>query len=199
MPLHFTDADALADDIIARVGRRVVLAMPLGLGKANLVANALFARAVADPSLSLTIFTALTLERPHYANAMQRRFLEPVIERLFGGWPELDYVRALRKRTLPANIEVNDFFFLAGQWLNVPKAQQDYISTNYTHAVRAVMAQGINVIGQLVAKQERGGETRYSVSSNTDLTVELLRLRAEGKTDFLMVGEVNGELPFMPG
>jgi hypothetical protein len=199
MAQTFSDADALADDIIRRVGKRIVLALPLGLGKANLVANALYARAAADASISVKIFTALTLEKPHYTNILQRRFLEPVIERLFGGWPALSHVQALRKGMLPPNIEVNEFFFLAGRWLSVPLAQQSYISTNYTHAVRAVMAQGINVIGQLVAKRERAGETRYSLSCNTDLTLELLKARAEGKARFLLVGEVNDELPFMPG
>jgi hypothetical protein len=60
-PAQFEDPDRLADAIIERVGKNIVLALPLGLGKANHVANALFARADADPSLHLRIFTALTL------------------------------------------------------------------------------------------------------------------------------------------
>ncbi|HEV3372825.1 MAG TPA: acetyl-CoA hydrolase, partial [Xanthobacteraceae bacterium] len=64
-PAHFDSAERLADAIIERVGKTIVLAMPLGLGKANHVANALFARAVADSSIKLRIFTALTLEKPH--------------------------------------------------------------------------------------------------------------------------------------
>lgn len=199
MPLQFTDADALAEDVVRRVGKRIVLALPLGLGKANLIANALYARAAADPSISLKIFTALTLEKPRYANTMQRRFLEPVIERLFGAWPQLAYAHALRKGTLPSNIEVNEFFFPAGQWLSVPLAQQGYISTNYTHAVRAVMSRGINVVGQLVAKRADNGQSRYSLSCNTDLTLDLLQARAEGRAEFMLLGEVNDELPFMLG
>ena len=100
---------------------------------------------------------------------------------------------------MPANIEINEFFFPAGQWLNVPLAQQGYISTNYTHAVRAVMSRGINVVGQLVAKRRDAGQPHYSLSCNTDLTLELLQARAEGNADFLLLGEVNDELPFMPG
>ncbi len=199
MPQTFTDADALAEDILRRVGKKIVLALPLGLGKANGVANALYARAVADASISLKISTALTLEKPRYANTLQRRFLEPVIERLFGAWPELAYARDLRNGTLPSNIEVNEFFFPAGQWLNVPLAQQSYISTNYTHAVRSVMSRGVNVIGQLVARRALAGQARYSLSCNTDLTLELLKARAEGRADFLLVGEINDELPYMPG
>lgn len=195
----FEDPDALADEVIARVGRKIVLALPLGLGKANRIANALFARAAADPTLHLRIFTALTLEKPRYGNELQRRFLEPVIERLFGDWPEIAYARAQRKGALPANIEVNEFFFPAGQLLNVPLAQQSYISTNYTNAVRAVAARGINVVGQLVAKQDSSEGSRYSLSCNTDLTLELLSERRKGSVDFLLLGEVSGELPFMPG
>ena len=36
------------------------------------------------------------------------------MERLFGAYPELAYANALRERRLPPNIEVSEFFFLAG-------------------------------------------------------------------------------------
>ena len=190
-----TDAGEIADAIIASVGKTIVLGLPLGLGKAPHIANALYARAAADRSIRLTIFTALTLEKPRYKNLLERRFLEPVIERLFGDWPELAYASALRAGTLPPNIEVNEFFFLAGRWIGVPLAQQSYISANYTHASRYLIERGVNVIAQLVAK--RGG--RYSLSGNTDITLDLFRARAEGRARFVVAGQVNSELPFMPG
>ena len=46
-PVAFEDPDRAADAIIARVGKTIELALPLGLGKANHVANALFARAAS--------------------------------------------------------------------------------------------------------------------------------------------------------
>jgi hypothetical protein len=193
---HITaDANEIADAIVAKVGKTIVLGLPLGLGKAPHIANALFARAAADPSIKLTIFTALTLEKPRYKNVLERRFLEPVIERLFAGWPELAYAKALRAGTLPPNIEVNEFFFLAGQWLGVPHAQQSYISANYTHASRYLIDRGVNVIAQLVAKRDN----RYSLSGNTDITLDLFKARAEGRASFLVTAQVNSELPFMPG
>ena len=76
-PKAFSDADAIADDIIRDVGKKIVLGLPLGLGKANHVANALYRRAAADSSISLTIFTALTLEKPRYRNDLERRFGAP--------------------------------------------------------------------------------------------------------------------------
>jgi hypothetical protein len=130
------EAEAVADAILREIGPQIVLGLPLGLGKANHIANALYARAAADSSIQLTIFTALTLERPIPRSVLERRFLDPIVERLFGGYPDLDYARALRAGALPHNVEVNEFFFVAGRWLSSPLAQQNYISANYTHAAR---------------------------------------------------------------
>jgi len=199
MPQYHRSAETIADAILREVGPNIVLGLPLGLGKANHIANALFARAVADRSIKLTIFTALTLEKPRAANELERRFMEPVIERLFGDWPGLDYAKALRSGTLPDNIEVNEFFFLAGRWLSVAQAQQSYISANYTHACRYLIERGVNVIGQLVAKRTEAGETRYSLSCNTDTTLDMLTAQAQGRAKFMIAAQVNSHLPFMPG
>jgi hypothetical protein len=135
-PAYFTDPERLAEAIIARVGKSIVLGLPLGIGKANHVANALYARAAADRSITLRIFTAITLEKPRPAQDLERRFITPVAERLFGGYPELAYGLAQRAGQLPPNVEVNEFFFLAGSRLHSPSAQQSYIAANYTHALR---------------------------------------------------------------
>src|SRR6266487_4492032 len=109
-PISFDDPQRIADEIIARVGKNIMLALPLGLGKANHVANALFARAAADPSITLRIFTALTLEKPRGNSDLERRFVAPISERLFAGYPELAYALALHAGSLPANIAVDEFF-----------------------------------------------------------------------------------------
>jgi hypothetical protein len=199
MPKLFTDADAIADDIIRDIGPNLVVGLPLGLGKANHIINALYRRAANDHALKLTLFSALTLEKPKPSSDLERRFIAPVIERLFGGYPDLDYAKALHAGALPPNIEVIEFFFLAGKWLHVPFAQQHYISANYTHAAGYLLTRGLNVITQLVAKRVVNGETRYSLSCNTDTTLDLLRARTEGRASFRLVGQVNSELPFMPG
>ena len=198
-PLIFDNEHRLAEAIIAQVGKTIVLGLPLGIGKANHVANALYARAAADRSINLRIFTALTLEKPHPSRDLERRFIGPVSDRLFVGYPELSYGLAQRAGRLPPNIEVNEFFFLAGSRLHSPSAQQGYISANYTHALRYVLDRGANVFGQLVAKRVRDGETRYSLSSNTDLSVELLALRRTAGLKILTVAQVNSDMPFMGG
>ncbi len=192
MPQFFTDPEAIADAIVRAVGSKIVLGLPLGLGKANHIANALYARAEADRTIQLSIFTALTLEKPRGASDLERRFLDPVIERLFGGYPELAYAHAMRAGQLPPNVEVNEFFFLAGRWLHAPLAQQSYISANYTHAFRYLLERGVNVVAQLVAR--RGD--RFSLSCNPDITLDLLKTH---RGRFLLAGQVNSELPFMPG
>src|SRR4029077_8504298 len=114
----------MADAIIARVGKDIELALPLGLGKANHVANALFARAAADASIRLRIFTALTSENPRARSDLERRLLEPFAARVFAGYPELAYGAAQRAGKLPGNVEVNEFFFEAGTRLHIATAQQ---------------------------------------------------------------------------
>jgi hypothetical protein len=198
-PAQFTAPEQLAEAIIARVGKSIVLGLPLGIGKANHVANALYARAAVDRSISLRIFTAITLEKPRPKQDLERRFITPVSERLFRGYPELAYGLAQRAGQLPPNVEVNEFFFLAGSRLHSPTAQQSYIAANYTHALRYVLDRGANVFAQLVAKRIHNGETRFSLSSNTDLSVELLALRRTAGLKILTVAQVNSEMPFMPG
>lgn len=199
MPKMFADPDAIAEDIIRDVGTDLVVGLPLGLGKANRIINALYARAAADRGIKLTFFSALTLEKPRPSNLLERRFITPVIDRLFGGYPDLVYADALHAGALPPNIQVIEFFFLAGKWLHVPFAQQHYISANYTHASSYLLARGLNVVPQLVAKRVVDGVTRYSLSCNTDTTLDVLRARAQGAASFKLIGEVNSELPFMPG
>ena len=199
MPKLFSNPDAIADHIIREVGTHLVAGLPLGLGKANHIVNALYRRASADHTIDLTFFSALTLEKPKPSGLLERRFIMPVIDRLFGGYPDLAYAEALHAGALPPNIKVIEFFFLAGKWLHVPFAQQHYISANYTHAASYILERGLNVITQLVAKRVVDGVTRYSLSCNTDTTLDLLRARAEGRASFKLVGQVNSELPFMPG
>jgi hypothetical protein len=65
--------------------------------------------------------------------------------------------------------------------MNVPMQQQNYISTNYTHAARDLMANGINVLAQHGRHPRSGWRTWFSLGSNPDVTLDLLPLVAEAR------------------
>jgi len=195
------DPGALADAIVARVGRDIVLGLPVGLGKAVHVANALYERAASDSSMRLTIFTALTLEVPRAHGDLEQRFLAPLVERLYGEWPSLRYAQAIRAGTLPPNIEVREFYFRPGAYLGTASAQQSYTSINYSQVVTELMRLGVNVVGQLVsARAESPGN--YSLSCNPEISLDLLPAFREAKEagrKVAMVAQVNRRLPYMTG
>ena len=189
------------DDVLARLPSHIHLGLPLGLGKANRFVNALYQRIRQLPERRLTIYTALSLGRPPLGEGLQRQFLEPFIERVFGDYIELDYLADLHHNSLPHNIHVEQFFMQPGSLLNSPSAQQDYVSSNYSHAARDINANGLNLVAQLIARDPQDAN-RLSLSCNPDITLDLLPMiakrRAAGET-ILMLGHVHSDLPFMPG
>ena len=195
--LRTPDLEAAVDAILSRAGERIVCGTPLGLGKPVPLLNALYARVKAQSRLQLSIITALSLEVPHAASELERRFLEPYARRAFAGVPALDYLRDLRSGGLPPNIELCEFYFRPGAMLGVPAAQQSYISSNYTHVARDMRSRGVNAVLVMVA--ERGG--RYSLSCNPDLTLDVVRaMREDSREDgkpCVVAGLVNRNLPFM--
>ena len=78
-------------------------------------------------------------------------------------------VKDLRAGSLPANVEVCEFFMKTGDYLDNASAQQHYISTNYTFVARDMAVQGMNVIAQAVAARGEGDALRLSLSSNPDV------------------------------
>lgn len=189
------------DDVLERLPAHIHLGMPLGLGKPNLFANALYRRIAQLPERQLTIYTALSLGRPNLGDGLQKRFLEPFVERVFGDYPELDYLVDLHQDSLPANIRVQQFFMQPGSLLHSASAQQSYVSSNYSHAARDINAAGLNLVAQLVASAPEHPD-RLSLSCNPDITLDLLPMiakrRAAGET-ILLVGQVHNDLPYMPG
>lgn len=201
-PLLLADLDACIDAILARVGKRLVVGTPLGIGKPNHLINALYRRARADQSIRLTLMTALSLNRPAGTSDLERRFLGPFAERVFGDYPDLDYLTDLQAGRLPANVEISEFYFKSGNLLHNAHAQQHYVSSNYTHVVRDMLAAGVNVILQMVAKREQEGRTYYSLSGNPDLTLDILpplRVAEKAGRKIAVAGLVNNHLPYMAG
>ncbi len=199
-PIFHSGVEACADAVLSAVGNEIVLAVAIGAGKPNHFVNALFGRAMRDPSIKLKIFTGLTFVKPGAGKGLERRFIGPLAARLFGAYPDLDYVAALKRGALPANIEVHEAFFQAGAFLNSPLAQQSYVSLNYTHIAKYLLSQGVNVFAQTVAKSGAGEAARFSLGSNTDISLDIMApLVAKRKAGarIALVGQVNSAMPFM--
>jgi acyl-CoA hydrolase len=192
-------AGQAVDRVLETVGREIRLGLPLGLGKPNRFVNELYRRACDDPHISLSIFTALSLGRPQGGSDLEKRFLGPFVERVFGDYEELDYLRDLRAGKLPDNVTVSEFFFQPGSMLANSYAQQHYISANYTHAPRDINQRRVNVVAQMVAPVD---DQHVSLSCNPEITLDLLPMlaarRAAGEP-ILVIGQMHRDLPKMAG
>ena len=202
MPEILDDVGHCVDAVLRRVGPRIVLALPLGIGKPNPLVNEFYRRALRDSTIDLTILTALSLLKPVAHSALEARLLTPLAARVFGTYVEPEYARAMQSDTLPPNIRIVEFFLAPGAFLNSRHAQRHYLSTNYTHVARDCLARGVNVMAQLVARRMVNGELQLSFGSNADVSVDLLPLieeaRATGR-DIVMVAQTHAQMPFMTG
>lgn len=181
--------------IIKHCGGHVRLAAPLGLGKPNVLLNAIYAAAKDGRIDKLEIFTALSLALPSAPPGLAARFLGPFLECQFGAdYPEIDYVADQRADRLPGNVRVFEFYVQSGTLLDSRQAQCDYASENYTHVARDLVPREINVVLQLAARRDH----RLSLSCNPDVTLDLLdEVDAAGKPRPLLVGVVHPDLPFL--
>jgi acyl-CoA hydrolase len=185
------------DTVVDKVGKQIVLGVPLGLGKPVGFINALYARAKRDPDYNLVIFTALSLNRPR-VSGLAGQFVNPMFDRVMGGCEDLDYLLDRDRGALPGNVTVREFFFQAGSQLTNANAQQNYISTNYTFVARDMLDAGANVFAQLVAPHPDPAAERVSLSCNPDVSLDVVPA-ARARWPIAVVGELHDELPYMPG
>jgi len=196
-PQHFSDLEQCVEALLGMVGKKVVIAG--GFGRPVHIFNELYRRAAADPSIELTIITGASFSRPRGSSDLEKRFLDPFVDRVFGDLPELDYVRPYLAGKLPKNIEIVEVFLQAGAYLGNAHAQQNYVYSNFTHWLRDMVEQGCNVFSQMTCKREIDGQLCYSMSGDAyalDILHRLQALRDEGRK-VAVIGQVNDELPFM--
>ncbi len=193
----FTTIQQAEEYIVARAGKEMRFAIPLGLGKPNQLVNALYERAKKQSDLKLTVFTALSLDIPQPKTDLEARFTGPFYSRHFGDdYPRLSYVKDLHKNQVPDNISLHEFYFQAGTALGHLHAQSNYISLNYTHVAQNILDMKLDGVIQLIAKSKDG---RYSLSCNPDLTLDVVELyKSQGKP-FMVMGVVHPDLPFLGG
>lgn len=195
-----SDQNSVVEFIFKSLGKNVKLAAPLGLGKPNDLLNAIYDHVEKNPDHSLSVFTALSLAPPAVTEDLAARFFIPFKNRQWGeNYPVLKYYQAAQKDQLPKNIQVHEFYFQAGSALASTHLQRNYQSVNYTHVAENVLNSGIQVLVQLIAKKESASGTRYSLSCNPDLTLDVDELYKQSKQKFMIIGVVHPDLPFMEG
>ena len=198
-PKFLDTVEACVAAVLEHAGGDLRVGAPLGLGKPNVLLNALYGHAERHADFRLTLFTALSLERPRAKSDLERRFLGPFLECHFGAdYPDLAYVKALHAGTLPKNVRVHEFYLQSGAMLGVGAVQRDYISMNYTHVARDMHGAGINAFVQFVAVRDDAGRRRYSLACNPDITADLLdQMAADGTPRPLVIGVIHADLPFI--
>lgn len=200
MTQHFDQISKCVDAIIKHNTQHLIIGTPLGTGKPNLLINSLWERIKKKPDTQLEIFTALSLNRPTSKNLLQKKFLEPFIDKHFKDYPDLQYIKDSLSGTIPKHMKVTEFYLQSGKHLRTPQMQRNYISSNYTHVARDMVDRGINVILQLVGRKKTGSKTSYSLGSNPDLTLDILKeTKRKGYQKPLVVGMVSHHMPFMQG
>ncbi len=191
--IKFDVVELAVNNILEKLGNEIIMAAPLGAGKPNHLINSIYKKAKNNPEISLTICTALSLQRPIGKSDLERRFIKSFDQRIFGDYPDLNY--ELERKNLPDNIKILEFYYPPGKFLRNLDAQRNYLSSNYTHVCRDLIDRGVNLIVQMVSQENK----QISLSCNADLTMDLLKGLRKSKQEVLFVGQVNSNLPFMYG
>ena len=192
------------EEALRRVGKRVVLALPLGIGKPNLIANEFFRRARADATLDLTIFTALSLRKPTGSSELEKAF-----HRAAGGarLRQLPGARLPVRRcgatTVPPNVRVIEFFFEPGSLLQF-RARAVALSLGELHA-RGARAAG----ARRQRDRARGGQAHAWAAPPRSASAAIPTSRwtccrrsrscVPPGSPVVMLGQVHREMPFMLG
>ena len=83
-PNQVTDVSEAVDYLIEHIGTDLVVGTPLGIGKPIRLLDDLYERAKGDSSIRLHFLTALTLAAPSPGSELERRLLDPVMDRVEG-------------------------------------------------------------------------------------------------------------------
>ena len=198
MTEHVDTFEAAIARLLAHTTGPLRVGAPLGLGKPHRLLNALYDTMLSHPERHLHLYTALSLDPPTGRSELERRFLGPFVQRLYGDdFPRLEYVRAEKDDTLPPNIEVEEFYVQSGALLESTPAQRRYASLDYTHVAKALADRQVNCIVQKVATNDAG---TLSFSCNTDLTTDTVAaIAGRGLPRPLMIAVVDARLPWLGG
>lgn len=197
-PLRLSNFNQAAETLTSLFPKHLKLAAPLALGKPNKLLNEIYECFRMRPDSQLEIFTALSLTVPTPKSDFEKRFAGPFIERFYGeDYPQLTYVTEALNGKIPDNINVHEFYFQAGLYVDNIKSQMNYTSVNYTHVAQSLLRKNIHAVVQLVAKHPI--KNSYSLSCNPDLTLDVVQLFKNAGKPFYVIGVIHPSLPYLEG
>lgn len=196
---YYSNAGDCADEIIARLNKKICVGIGCGVGKPVNFINALYLRAKSDPEIDLTIISALTLEKPKPQNELQRRLMEPMMSRIFEDGPDFEHVLDLRKNAIPDNVKLYEWMLPPGGYVMHDTGQKLHVASNFSDAPRDILSKDINIICQLAGSVEIDGKRMITSAGNSDVINELLEAVIEKKktSDRIIMAEVNSKAPFI--
>ena len=158
-------------------------------------------RARADRAIEPAhLHRAHARSRPAASGDLQQRLLEPIIERLFGDYPELAYASALRAARLPANVR-SPSSTCRPAVARTTRQRPAALTRAQLHP-RRPRAAAARRQRPRPARRSRGRHAASACSCNPDVTLDILPAlsrcaRRETACD-RRPGQLR-ELPFMPG
>jgi acyl-CoA hydrolase len=201
-PLFIDSLEAAVDHVLDTLKGDIVLGIPLGVGKPNVFVNALYERVKNNPARKLRIITALSLEKPVGHSDLERHFLQPLVERVFADYPDLQYVKDLQRRRHAAAQHrgarvLHEDRRLPGQRSRAAGATSPPTTPSWRATWRC---RAMNVIAQAVAAQGEGdGAAAVAVEQPRRRVRGGGERAAENRQPLLIkVGVVNQQMPFMP-
>ena len=204
MPEILDDVGDCVDAVLRRVGSRVVLALPLGIGKPNPLVNEFYRRACANHALELTIITALSLLKPRGALGARSAPARAAGRRASSAatssrtTPSTCRPAACRRTCASSSSILTPGAFLGCEPRAAPLPERQL----HARGARGAGTRRQRHRAPGGAAHSREGTLQLSLGSNPDVTAGPAaagRGARRGGRDIVMVGETHAQMPFMTG
>jgi hypothetical protein len=186
-----------AAQAINKTGRRIFVMSPIGVGSGNAYLNELAGYAKKD-EIDLSVFAALTLERPRLPDSASAGLRNSIYERINRGYTTFSYfdecAEAVRLGApVPRYLTYHSYYYTPGLGGRVPGLQADYTAVNFRDANECARMRGLNMV--VMKASRRGG--KYNCGTNVDIMLRAIRdVKNAGGTVMLLENE---NMPYVYG
>ncbi|TFH39940.1 MAG: hypothetical protein E4G96_08405, partial [Chrysiogenales bacterium] len=186
------EAVALA---LERIGRRVFAMSHIGVGSGNRCLNVL-AEHAKKGEIDLTVFAALTLDRPKPPEGNQ--VLASIYERMYGDYTPFHFLEecagaAASGLPIPDYLTYHSYHYAPGLGRRIPGMQSDYLAVNFRDASECARSRGMNMV--VMKASYRDG--KFNCGTNVDIMLRAINdVKKQGGAVILLENE---NMPFSCG